>query len=78
MSYTGITHVFKLSDRFLRIFLSENMRIVELHGYERVAMCIGVNSCQNSRQNHTATGYFGQNVSGGVVHGNAVLLLKAW
>lgn len=76
MSDTGFTHVFRCSDRFLRVFLNESVALQELKGYENVVVCLQKCSKQLLRRNTTATGHFGSDFPGGVVHGNVVLLYK--
>lgn len=75
MSDTGCTHVLRLSDKALRVFLGDSICLRRLPGeFMDTVMCTSAGSSNHRRVNATATGHFGKSVAGGVVRGSVVLV----
>ena len=75
ISDTGCTHVLRLSDKSLRMFVGDSMQMFRLpREYSDVFMCTQAGFPTHLRVNATATGHFGRSIAGGVVRGSVVLL----
>lgn len=75
ISDTGCTHILRVSDKSLRVFVGDSIRMVRLSGmHSDTVMCTAAGAPEHLRVNATATGHFGSTVAGGVVRGSVVLL----